>query len=76
MLSDILLTKNTQSFIYLNQLLIIRLGRRPATFLILNVSPIICGPRSPITTKNAIHVPIRNIIIHNSTATFPNFPNK
>lgn len=52
------------------------LGRRAAVFFMLNVSPIICGPKSPITTKNAIQVPIRNIIMLNSTVTFPNFPNK
>lgn len=52
------------------------LGRRAAVFFMLNVLPIICGPKSPITTKNAIQVPIRNIIMLNSTVTFPNFPNK
>lgn len=37
--------------------------------------PTISGPKSPTTTKNAIHVPIRNPIMHNSAVNFPVDPN-
>lgn len=41
----------------------------------LNILETICGPRSPTTTKYAMHVPIRKPIIPSSTANLPADPN-
>lgn len=38
------------------------------------ISDIISGPRSPITTKNAMQVPIKNPIIPISTMNLPKAP--
>lgn len=39
------------------------------------ISEMISGPRSPITTKNAMHVPNKNPIIPISIMNFPSGPN-
>lgn len=36
---------------------------------------IICGPKSPTTTKYVTHVPIKNPITHNSAVNLPDGPN-
>lgn len=42
--------------------------------LILNNFDMICGPKSPTTTKYVMHVPIKYPIMHNSTNNFPDEP--
>ena len=44
-------------------------------FSIANILAMIAGPKSPITTKNAIAVPTRKPIILNSTHNLPTAPN-
>ena len=43
--------------------------------LIFSVLATIPGPKSPTTTKNAMQVPIRNPMMHNSTTVLPGGPN-
>lgn len=43
--------------------------------LIFSVLAAIAGPKSPTTTKNAMQVPIRNPMMHNSTIVLPDGPN-
>lgn len=44
-------------------------------WLILNIFAMICGPRSPTTTKYAMQVPIKKPIMPTSTANLPAGPN-
>lgn len=46
-----------------------------AVLLIFSVLATIAGPKSPTTTKNAMQVPIRNPMTHNSTTVLPDGPN-
>lgn len=48
---------------------------RFAVLLISSVLATIAGPKSPTTTKNAMHVPIRNPMMQSSTTVLPGGPN-
>lgn len=48
--------------------------RKFSVATMLNIFETICGPRSPITTKYAIQVPIRYPMMQSSTNNFPGGP--